>query len=110
MLELSVDTAPSGVVVVTPKGRLDARTAEAFERDLLTAINKLPARLVINCASLHYVSSIGLRALLVAAKQAKTNHVALILCALNEHIEEVFRITGFTKIFTIQPGLEDAVR
>ncbi len=55
----------------------------------------------MNFEKLHYISSVGLRILLAAAKQLKTADGELRICDLNEVVKEVFDISGFTLIFKI---------
>src|SRR6185369_7146154 len=56
------------VLVLRPAGRLDGNSAAHFERALLAQIDSRPARLVLDLAELEYVSSAGLRAILLAVK------------------------------------------
>ena len=83
-------------------GRLDSSTAPQLEARLTAVLGAHPA-VVLDLAELDYVSSAGLRVLLMGAKRAKAGNVALALAGLGPHVREVFDISGFTAIFTIHP-------
>lgn len=81
-------------------GRLDTTTAPEFD----TVIDALPAEvqnLVLDCKGLEYVSSAGLRIILKAQKQFKAKG-SMKLINVNDTIMEVFDITGFADILTIE--------
>lgn len=60
-------------------------------------------RVVIDFAALDYISSAGLRVVLMTAKRAKQGKGTLVLCGLQPHVKEVFEISGFLKILEVAP-------
>lgn len=96
------------VLVLEPVGRLDSLTCREFEARLLPALGGNEA-VVVDCAKLEYISSAGLRVLLVAAKQNRTTGGRLALAALRDNLREVFDISGFSAIFAIHPTVEAAI-
>lgn len=98
------------VHLFTLRGRLDAATAILLEQKLMAAIQKGSLQLLLNCAVLDYVSSAGLRVLLMAAKKLKPIHGGIALSSLQPHIREVFDIAGFSTIFPIHESDEAALR
>lgn len=96
------------VLVLEPVGRLDSLTCREFETRLLAALNANGA-VVVDCTELDYISSAGLRVLLVAAKQNRTTGGRLALAALRDSLREVFDISGFSAIFAIHPTVAAAV-
>ncbi|MEI8393649.1 MAG: STAS domain-containing protein [Rhodospirillaceae bacterium] len=98
-----------GVVIIEARGRVDSNSAKAFEEKLLGAIAPSEPRIVVDCSQLDYVSSAGLRVLLMAAKRAKTNRGKLALCGLKPHVRDVFDVSGFTGIFSIHSTRESAL-
>lgn len=96
------------VIVLGPAGRLDSLSCREFEARLLAALEQ-SGSVVVDCAALDYISSAGLRALLVAAKRNRTSGGRLALATLRDPIREVFDISGFTTIFAIYPTVEAAV-
>jgi anti-anti-sigma factor len=94
---------------VRPKGRLDSASGPAFEKDLLSRIDEGRRRLLLDFAELQYISSAGLRIVLLAAKKMKGAGGKLALCSLNPQIAEVFEISGFSHILDIHPSRESAL-
>lgn len=88
----------NGVLTVAPDGRLDTVTAPALE-SFLGEQYQAEEQLVINCEKLCYISSAGLRVLLAAQKKSKGNMKLTGVCEL---VMEVFEITGFTDVLTIE--------
>jgi anti-anti-sigma factor len=96
------------VLVLEPVGRLDSLTCREFDTRLLAALNGSGA-VVVDCTKLDYISSAGLRVLLVAAKQNRATGGRLALAALRDNLREVFDISGFSAIFAIHPTVAAAV-
>jgi len=105
------------VIVLGPVGRLDSLNCREFESHLLSALNDsgkvvvdcTSGKVVVDCTALAYISSAGLRVLLVAAKQARATQSQLSLAALQDNPREVFDISGFSAIFSIHPTVEAAI-
>jgi len=89
--------------ILKPVGRLDSHTAPGFEQEVLGALASGTTRMLIDFSELQYVSSAGLRIVLIAAKKLKATGGKLALCSLSESIAEVFNISGFSSILNIQP-------
>jgi len=94
---------------VRPKGRIDSATGPAFEKDVLRQIDDGHRRLLLDFADLQYISSAGLRIVLLAAKRMKAAGGRLALCSLNPQIAEVFEISGFSRILDIHPSRDAAL-
>ncbi len=99
----------AGATILELDGRLDGTAAEPLHKTLLDLIAEAPPRLVLDLGSLSYVSSAGLRVLLLAAKQARSSNIKLVLCALRPNIEEVFEISGLASVFNIALEREAAM-
>jgi len=98
-----------GALLAQPGGRIDSNTAGQFEQELLTRIEAGEARVVLDFSALDYISSAGLRVVLMAAKRTQAAQGALALCGLNESIREVFEISGFLSILTVCEGRDEAL-
>ncbi len=85
-------------------GRLDASTSNDFEEKVIAAIENGETEIIVNFSELDYISSSGLRVLLVGAKKLKALSGSVTLSGLKKHIKEVFEIAGFTPLFTIIEG------
>ena len=98
----------NGVTVATLYGELDGRTAPQVQEELL-ALPAPDGRALLDMSGVSYISSAGLRALLMLYRQmaAKDGRVALV--GLAENIRDVMVVTGFLEFFddyaTLQEGL-----
>ena len=81
-------------------GRLDTATAPQLEAELKQNISGVE-KLVLNFAALEYLSSAGLRVLL-AAQKVMNKQGEMIIRNVNETIAEIFEVTGFSDILTIE--------
>lgn len=95
-----VKSQDSGKITFTITGRLDTNTAPEFQPVLLAALNEVK-QVSLDFKELEYVSSAGLRVLLLGEKTAKANSAALIIANPSEEIKEVFDMTGFSDILKI---------
>lgn len=98
----------TGGVVASARGRIDSSTAALFEEQLKGALAQEPQALIVELAQVEYMSSAGLRVLLMTAKRCKAEHRRMILCAMSAGIREVFDISGFSAIFDIEENAEAA--
>lgn len=91
-----------------PKGRLDSNACPAFEAEIVGALNAGNQRVLFDFSQLDYISSAGLRVVLMAAKRLRESGGKMALCSLNEMIREVFEVSGFDRILDIQPDADAA--
>lgn len=108
-LSITMTPVPGGLVVGA-KGRIDSSTAAGFEEELQGALAQAPDALIVELAQVEYMSSAGLRVLLMIAKRCKAEHRRMILCAMSPGIREVFDISGFSAIFDIEDTAEAAMQ
>src|SRR5262245_36106947 len=86
------------IVVLSPRGRIDHATAEEFRRDLwpwLDGPGDENTRVVLDLSGLEYISSAGLRVLLLASKHAKARGGEVAVAALQPVVREIFDISKF---------------
>lgn len=83
------------------EGRLDTTTAPDFQQTLIAQI-QYNKNIILDFAQLDYVSSAGLRALLVGQKAVSKLGRSMVLCHVSQEIMEVFNMTGFSDILTIE--------
>ena len=87
-------------VTMTVSGRLDTNTAPQFEKELKDCLNGVDD-LTLDFSKLDYISSAGLRVLL--STQKVMNHQGeMKLIHVNDVVSEIFEVTGFTDILTIE--------
>ena len=87
-------------LTVVLDGRLDTTTAPDFDAELKSALEGADS-LVLDCEKLEYISSAGLRVLLSAQKVMNTRG-GMKLIRVNDIVNEVFEVTGFANILTIE--------
>ena len=88
-------------MVVSVGGRLDAAGAPQLEAHGRAAIDDGAKKLLFDMAGVEYISSAGLRSLLVLAKAAKATGGSLALCGLVPAVKEVMTISGFDSILPL---------
>ena len=97
------------VLIVRMSGRLDSSTAQPAEENFSRALGDGPPRLAVDLSKVEYVSSAGLRVLLVVAKKVQQAKGKVVLFGLASNVREVFSISGFDQIFSIEPDAAAAV-
>lgn len=98
-----------GVLILAPSGRIDSKTAKDFETRLLGRIDAGEPAVLVDCSKLEFISSAGLRVLLMAAKRQKAAGHRFGLFAVRDNIVEVLEVSGFDRILTIWPGVAEAM-
>jgi anti-anti-sigma factor len=98
-----------GIAVVAPVGRIDSTTSGVLERHLSDLVGGGERRIVVDFASVDYISSAGLRVMLTLAKKTRELRGALALCGMGNTVREVFGLAGFLPLFTIEGSREAAV-
>ena len=82
-------------------GRLDTTTAPQMEQVVNEELDGV-TELIIDCGKLDYISSAGLRVLLAAQKAMNAKKGVMVVRNVNEAVKEVFEITGFNEVLTIE--------
>lgn len=107
-MEIKVDKV-DGQIVIALSGRIDSTAAVEFEEKLIEVIDSGSNVMIVNFLHVQFISSAGLRVLLLAAKKVKPYGGKLILCDMSKDVREVFDISGFSSIFDIQDNVAKAV-
>jgi anti-anti-sigma factor len=103
------DEKNADVLILSIIGRLDTTNFQDAEKIIMGQIEKNENRLVIDCEKLDYISSSGLRILLMGLKKTTALKGKFILCSLQDSIREIFDISGFTSIFEIHSDRQTAL-
>jgi anti-sigma B factor antagonist len=99
-----------GTTVVILTRRFDVDSAPIIEKELQPVILQHPERVLFDFSKTDYVSSAGLRMLLKLTRAIRDGGGTSALTSLNRQTTYVFEIAGFTKIFTIYPTRDKALR
>jgi anti-anti-sigma factor len=97
-------------VIIGITGRLDTTNYSILEKKLMDMIDSHHDKILVDCAKMDYVSSSGLRILLMALKKITMAKGKFVLCSLQENIREIFEISGFTNIFEIYATQDEALK
>ncbi|MDR1556580.1 MAG: STAS domain-containing protein [Tannerellaceae bacterium] len=89
-------------MIISLAGQLDTLTAADFEKEVQKALLDEQKHIVLNGEGLTYISSAGLRLLLTLQKGMKNKGGTLRLRNIRQEIMEIFHITGFSSILTIE--------
>ncbi len=95
-------------MIVLPAGRLDAPSSEELKADMEGLIGDGWRKIVANLEGVDYISSSGLRVMLSALKKLRGLDGDLKLASLKPYVRETFEIAGFTQLFKIYDGEEEA--
>ena len=97
------------ILTAVADGRVDGANAQEFQSELTEAINADDRGLVLDLGQITYISSAGLRVILLTAKALNRQDAELAVCSLTDSVKEVFEISGFDKIIPVKATQSDAV-
>jgi anti-anti-sigma factor len=101
-----------GVMVVSVSGRIDHASAASLKDALapyLSDCGKESCPMVVDLSGVDYVSSAGLRVLMLAAKEMKAQGQGIVVADLQPVVKEIFEISRFDKVLQVFPSTEAAV-
>ncbi|HTV38015.1 MAG TPA: STAS domain-containing protein [Xanthobacteraceae bacterium] len=90
--------------VVTATGRLDGIYSTAFAKEVGELITGENPKILIDFAEIDFVTSAGIRAVLLLMNKAKASGAAFALCGVNEQVREILDASGLATIIPIHPG------
>lgn len=90
------------LVTATLEGRLDTMTSTDFEKSLTPYYSMPAAELILDCNSMEYISSAGLRVVLLTHKNITSGGGRFVIRNLSREVRSVFDMTGFSRILTIE--------
>ncbi len=95
--------------VLKVSGRLDNVTASQFETTCDKILRDGALSLVLDFSNLTYISSAGLRSVLLLGKKSKAKGGRVSICGLSQMVKDVFQISGFMSMFPVFPSREEAL-
>lgn len=99
----------NNAIVVTLSGRLDAVTAPEYEKSIRGLVDSGHVRIVVDFEQLDYISSAGLRGLLLMAKLLNAKGGQACLANVNGNVRSVFEMCGFISLFKIENSVAEAL-
>lgn len=97
------------LVIVSPVGRVDGFGAPDLEKRFTEVVARGDSLVVMDCGQMDYISSAGLRAVLVGARKCQQGGGRFALCALQPACKSVMEISGFLTMFEAYETRADAV-
>lgn len=95
--------------IVALQGQLNSGNAAEAESELTAVLDRGVARLILDCSNLNYISSAGLRVVLILAKRSRASATKLVLFGMQASVREVFAISGFLGILQAVDTREEAL-
>jgi anti-sigma B factor antagonist len=103
------EKAVDDISILGISGRLDAKSSKTVESALNNLINGGRTKIVVDLASVEYISSVGLRVLLASLKKMRQTQGLLILSSMQPFVKDVFKVAGFDRLFTVCATPEEAL-
>jgi len=98
--------------ILAPQGRIDHASAEDFSASLEPHLAQCKAGgivLLLDFTGIDYISSVGLRSLMLAARQVKSQSGSIAIASLTPVVKEVFDISRFNLVYKVFDSVEAAV-
>ncbi len=109
MADLSIQIRDEdGVAVVQPEGFINAHTVRQFESALESLVTAGKFTILLDCRSLHYISSAGLGAIMGLIETVRENGGDILLCSLQENVYAIFDTLGFTQLYRVFTNEDEA--
>ncbi len=97
------------VAVVEVHGRVDTMSAPSLEQKVIEWIGSGENKLILDLSEMDYISSAGLRSLVVIAKRAKGQGGLVCCCALQGVVAKIFEVSGFSRLLPVYNTVGDAL-
>ena len=97
------------VLVLSPEGRLDSVNTGEFQSLTMGHIDGGEKNMIMDFSSLNYISSAGIRVTRLASNALEESGGQFVICAMNEYISKVYRISGFDRIIAVADTREEAL-
>jgi anti-sigma B factor antagonist len=97
------------VVVIYPRGFINAHTVREFEQELDQAVESGRVKIVINASGLSYIASAGLGVIMGLIEDVRARSGDIRLTDLNETVLNIFEVLGFNHLCKVFDSEQDAV-
>ncbi len=99
-----------GTMILAPDGRLDSNSAPILEQEIdLIGSDDDGHHLLLDFSKVEYISSAGLRVVLKTVKERQTASKSFAVSNMQDHVREVFEISGFDSYISIHPDTLQAL-
>jgi anti-sigma B factor antagonist len=101
-------TNADDITLASLAGELDGQSAPLLENQILPLVQP-NCKILLNMGGVSYISSIGLRALLLLHRETSSQQGRIVLCCLTEMIYDTMLITGFLDFFEEYPSVDEGL-
>ena len=102
-------TVQDGITILKVAGRMDATTVGGFTDECQTQLKNGSGRFIVDLGELEYISSAGLRGILLLGKSCKAAKAALAFCSMQAMVADMFKLSGFNAILSVYATSDDAL-
>ena len=95
--------------IVTARGRLDGASSSIFADRISGLITDQKPTILVDFTAVDFVTSAGLRAVLILLKKVKAANGSFALCGVQDSVREILDISGFTAMISIYPARSDGI-
>lgn len=107
-MPLSIESTDNAHIIAL-QGQINSANAATVETEVLAVLQKGAKNVLLDMTELSYISSAGLRVVLVLAKRLKQAGGKLVIYGMQAHVREVFDISGFLAILNVTATRNEAV-
>ena len=94
-----IEQADISILVIV--GEVDASSSIQLDAAIKEALDNGAKKVLIDCENLEYISSAGLGVFMSYIEEMKNRNAKMIICNLNEKVQNVFQILGLDQLLTI---------
>lgn len=98
------------IIVLIPVGRINNDTSATSQPKLLDSVGSAGSKVLIDFSRVEYISSAGLRALMMASKQSKATNGRLAVAGLTPMVKEIFAISRFSLVVQVFDTMAEAIK
>lgn len=107
-MTIAIESAAQAQIVAL-QGQINSTNAATTEAEIFAVLSAEQKNLLLDFSALDYISSAGLRMVLVIAKRLKQDGGKLVLCSMQPAIREVFDVSGFLAILNVTADRNEAL-
>jgi anti-anti-sigma factor len=103
------ETKLGDTALLAASGRIDLSNADSFKDALSEALSHAATAVIVDLSQVDYISSAGLRSLMIVSKAGKTQGKSLAIAGLQPLVLEIFTISRFNLVFPLFDTVRAAV-
>lgn len=96
------------ILIISPEGRIDSTNSNEFESSTMSMSADMQ-KIAIDFTNIKYISSAGLRSILVIAKEMNKSNRKFVIFGMNSSIKDVFDMAGFSSVIKTSGTKDDAI-